>query len=144
MIKSLFTGLAAIGFMATALPASAATLTVVAENVEKAKGRVILAVYKEHNFLSEEEGAQAYTAAAPAQKGAVTLTIEDVEPGNYGFVIFHDANGNDDLDRSFLGLPKEGIGFSNGAKINMAPPKIEDARFNVPEDGATQKVALDY
>ncbi len=129
---------------ATALPTSAATLTVVAENVEKAKGKVIVAVYEESKFLSEEQGAQAYTAAAPAAKGPVTLTINDVAPGSYGLVIFHDANNNNDLDRNFLGLPKEGIGFSNGAKINMAPPKIEDARFAVTDAGAIQSIALDY
>ncbi|MEN8722944.1 MAG: DUF2141 domain-containing protein [Alphaproteobacteria bacterium] len=144
MKKSLLTGLAAAALMATTLPAGAATLTVVAENVKKAKGKVIVAVYEEDKFLSDEEGAQIYTAAVPAEKGPVTLTIKDVKPGTYGFVIFHDANSNNDLDRNFIGLPKEGIGFSNGAKINMAPPKFEDARFDVDQEGATQAIALDY
>lgn len=144
MSKILKSTAAALLASAIAIPASAATLTVVAENVKKAKGNVIIAVYKGDNFLSKEDGSRAYEGWAPAQKGPVTITIENVEPGEYGFVVFHDANENQDLDTNFIGLPKEGIAFSNGAKINMGPPKIQEAAFNVDEPGTVQRVALDY
>jgi len=129
---------------ATSLSANAASLTIVAENVEKAKGNVIVAVYKGDKFLSKAPEDRAYDGWAPAEKGPVKITIDNIEPGEYGFVIFHDANENQDLDTNFIGLPKEGIAFSNGAKINMGPPKIEDAAFKVDEPGTVQTVALDY
>lgn len=136
--------LAGSALIAATLPAAAATLTVVAENVNKAKGNIVVAVYQGDKFLSKKPEDRAHGAAVPAQKGPVTLVIENVEPGDYGLVVFHDANNNQDVDTNFIGMPKEGIGFSNGAKINMGPPKIDEARFTVAEPGATQSIELAY
>lgn len=126
--------------------AQAAPLNVTVTNVENGKGSLLLAVYKAGDFDVTNKDPQnlAGAAKAPAKAGAVTLNVPDMEPGTYTFVVFHDENDNEDVDTNWLGLPKEGIAFSNNEKINMGPPSEQKMRFEVPADGAAQSVALAY
>ena len=52
-------------------------------------------------------------------------------PGVYALAVYHDENNNHHFDRSLIGLPVEGYGFSNNATIFMAPPSFASARFTV-------------
>ena len=36
--------------------------------------------------------------------------------------IYHDENRNGKLDKNVIGIPKEHMGFSNNAKIELTPP----------------------
>ena len=54
--------------------------------------------------------------------------------------MFYDQNGNGKIDRALFGIPKEGVGFSNDAKIRLAPPKWEEAVFDY--DGQEQTIRL--
>lgn len=51
--------------------------------------------------------------------------------GEYAIKVFHDENGNDELDTRIFGIPKEKYGFSNNAKGSFGPPDYEDARFQL-------------
>jgi uncharacterized protein (DUF2141 family) len=62
-----------------------------------------------------------------------------VPPGSYAILAMHDANGNGLMDRSFLGIPKEGFGASRGAHGAFGP-KFADARFDYA--GGTQDTAI--
>ena len=53
--------------------------------------------------------------------------------------IFHDENGNEILDKYFLGLPKEDYGFSSNATI---PPKWKNAKFAVNAAKFAQVISL--
>ncbi len=60
-----------------------------------------------------------------------------VEPGTYALALLHDENGNGEMDSNFLGLPQEGYGFSNDAKVFLGPPSFEAASFKLgPGRGA--------
>lgn len=52
-------------------------------------------------------------------------------PGVYALAVYHDENNNHHFDRSLIGLPVEGYGFSNDASIFMGPPSFASARFSV-------------
>ena len=65
------------------------------------------------------------------------VRVENVPPGTYAAQAFHDENGNGELDRNILGLPKEAMGFSNDAPMRMGPPRFDSAAFTVqPKDTA--------
>ena len=44
--------------------------------------------------------------------GSGPARFEGLEPGRYAVLAFHDANGNGELDRNFIGIPREPLGFS--------------------------------
>ena len=60
--------------------------------------------------------------------------FDGIEPGDgYAVAVFHDENGNNDLDRNIFGIPSEGTGASNDAYNNFGPPGYDDARFRIPD-----------
>jgi uncharacterized protein (DUF2141 family) len=57
---------------------------------------------------------------------------------------FHDENENFDIDRSFLGWPKEGMGFSNDARMNYGPPDFDEAAIELKRGRNETRVNLRY
>ncbi len=55
--------------------------------------------------------------------------FEDIPPGTYALAVIHDENMNGKLDTNWLGIPKEGYGFSNDAKALLGAPSFSSASF---------------
>ena len=68
------------------------------------------------------------------------VEVKDLPPGVYAVQAYHDRNDNHKVDRNFLGLPVEAVGFSNDAPVGLSGPSFEAARFNFP--GGEQTIAL--
>ena len=66
--------------------------------------------------------------------------LEDIPPGTYALAVIHDENMNGKLDTNFLGIPKEGYGFSNGAKSLLGAPSFSAASFEY--DGGTLDLTI--
>jgi len=114
--------------MAVALPIQAATITADIGNVRNARGQVHVEVCPEGRFLKED---CPYTADTPARTGVTAIIIRNVPPGLYAVQAYHDENDNRRVDRALFGIPREGVGFSNDARITFGPPKWKDAVFSV-------------
>jgi uncharacterized protein (DUF2141 family) len=76
--------------------------------------------------------------------GAARFVFEGVPYGEYAVVCLHDADDDGELDRSPLGLPSEGLGFSSGARMRFGPPSFEDARFELAAPELELPVELQY
>lgn len=134
---------ASIAAPGAALPsgARAATLEVVVGNVRNDRGHVRVAVCPQALFLSDK---CTLVGAAKARAGEVLVTVPNVPPGTYAAQSFHDENDNDDLDRTLLGMPKEGIGISNDARFRFGPPSFGDAAFQLTPAGGRIRFNLRY
>ena len=84
------------------------------------------------------------SADAPAVVGVTHVTVTGLPPGRYAAQVFYDENGNHKVDRALFGIPKEGVGFSNDAKIRFSPPKWEEAMFDYDGGPQTIKLRLRY
>jgi uncharacterized protein (DUF2141 family) len=78
---------------------------------------------------------------APA--GARRITFRGVPPGEYALAIFHDANANRKLD-TFMGIPREGFGFSRNPTIRFGPPRFDKVNFQLAPGFARTSVKLQY
>ena len=121
--------------------AAAADLRVTVEEVAAGSGDVLVAVCTPETFLGQ---ACPYTSRAPAVSGEAEVVVRGIEPGVYAVQAFHDANDNLDLDRNFLGLPEEGMGFSNNAPMRFGPPRFEDAAIEIDGRGSATRLRLRY
>lgn len=65
----------------------------------------------------------------PATRTAVA--VWDLPPGNYAVAAIHDENSNHKLDRSILGIPKEGFGFANNPHVVLTAPSFQAALVHV-------------
>ena len=71
-------------------------------------------------------------------------TFKKIPHGLYAVSVLHDENSNAKLDKSFLGIPKEGYGFSNNVKIIFLPPTFKDAKFKVSTQNINLKIKVEY
>ena len=121
-----------------AAPARAAktTVTVIVEGVESARGVVNVAVCDKD--LSEEGCPHSRSVKAAA--GFVEARFDEVPPGVYAVVGYHDENGNDEFDK-FLGVPREPYALSNRAGEKMVPT-FRDAALNIKQGENTVIIRL--
>jgi uncharacterized protein (DUF2141 family) len=117
-----------------------ATLTIEVGHVRNAQGRVHVALCPRAQFLSET---CPYESSAPAAKGVTIITIT-APPGDYAAQAFHDENGNHQVDKNLLGIPREGVGFSRNARIRFGPPKWADAVITHGAQAQTIQLDLRY
>jgi uncharacterized protein (DUF2141 family) len=61
----------------------------------------------------------------------------------YAIACFHDENGNKTLDTNWLGIPKEGYGFSN-YNTGIRIPSFEECKFIISEKKQSIKINFKY
>ena len=109
----------------------AAELTINITGIPSAKGKVLVALYDDPGaYDANQRGKSAMVTVTGKQE---TVVFRDLAEGDYAVKLFHDENGNYQLDTNMLGLPKEGYGFSNN-QARFGPSSFEEARFSVKQD----------
>jgi uncharacterized protein (DUF2141 family) len=93
-----------------------AVISVIVENVETDGGTVNVGLCDKG--LSRETCP--YDKEVRASAGFVETTFENIPPGSYAVVAYHDANGNGQFDR-VLGIPREPYALSGKAAKKMVP-----------------------
>ena len=64
--------------------------------------------------------------------GRAEYRIEDVPPGEYALLVYYDENSNHRIDKNFIGIPKEPLGFSNSYRPK-GPPSYSRAVFDLAD-----------
>lgn len=127
----------ALVMVAALAPAAEEGITLTATNLRSSKGHVLV------NLFKDGEGFPA-TAAKAFRKEKVNITnkkavvtFSSLPAGNYAVAILHDENDDMKMNTSFLGMPKEGYGFSNNVMGLLGPPSFNKASFKHPGSSAT-------
>jgi len=124
--------------LAASLPAQAATVEVRVTNVAGGKGKVNVAVCDRARFLKQ----CAYSASVAARDGETVVSIKDIPPGTWAVLAYQDENENQELDRNFIGIPRENYGFSRDAAGRFGPPGFDDAAIEVHEGTTVARIRL--
>ena len=137
--QNLFAALFVTLVVAVTPVANAADLAIVVEGVASADGRVMVALFDSAATFRRKP---VRALVAPAAVGTVRLDVTDLAPGDYAYVVYHDANANNALDMNAVGMPVEDFAFSNNAMGQGGAPGFDAARFALPAAGATVTVNL--
>ncbi|MEL6186056.1 MAG: DUF2141 domain-containing protein [Myxococcota bacterium] len=113
----------------------AATVRFEVTGFDNTKGRARCGLFVEKGW--GEEGKNVSGVDAEIVDGKAVCTFPEVKPGRYGAIVYHDKNGNEKMDRNFLGIPSESYCFSQNAQGGMGVPKFAAASFAVSESGDT-------
>ncbi len=112
--------------------------------VAKPKGNVTITVYPDSSerFLSKggKLARQRVPAAAPLTSACFALPAA----GSYAIAVYHDANGDHDFNRSFVGMPDEGFGFSRNPKTKLGLPGLSEVRFAAAVGDNPVEIRLSY
>jgi uncharacterized protein (DUF2141 family) len=117
---------------------AAATVEVRVTAVAGGKGSVKVAVCDRERFLKQ----CAYSASAPARDGENVILVPNVPKGTWAVLAYQDENGNGELDRNFIGIPKENYGFSRDAASKFGPPGFDDAAIEVGDEPTVARIRL--
>jgi uncharacterized protein (DUF2141 family) len=107
------------------------TLTIEIDKLESNKGVVIV------DLLDKNEKSVKDQSSVIADNKC-TIIFKDLKNNQYAIRYFHDENSNEELDTNFLGIPKEGFGFSNDAIGKFGPKDFSEWLFEVSGDTKVQ------
>jgi len=108
--------------------ANAADLIIKVKDVRDAKGSVLISLYDSQESFLKPPLAK-LKQKAKASKGEITFVFHDVPAGSYAAGSFQDEDDSGKLKTNNLGVPSEGVGFSNDAQGSGGPPKFAQASF---------------
>lgn len=143
--KIFFIGLCVCRLMMYA-QAHTVDLKVVATGLKNDNGVVVMTLCRsKEEYRSKNAAQDAYRYISTGiSKGRAEYVFRDIEPGRYGVKLFHDANANGEIDTNFLGIPKEGYGFSNNAKGFMGPPGFKKLIVEVVAGAPAVEIKMKY
>lgn len=117
-------------------------LTVSLTGFENSKAHAIVKLYRNGQDVL---GPPYQLIRSVIRDNKATISFDDLTPGEYAVVAFHDENDNGKIDHNFLGLPTEALGFSNGftAGITTGMPTWEKLKFKLDSPGRTLNIKVD-
>jgi uncharacterized protein (DUF2141 family) len=120
-------------------------VTVTISNLRSNKGHVLISLFKEGAGYpdSPEKAFRKEKLAITANKAQVIFS--DLPAGNYAIAILHDENNDMKMNKTWVGLPKEGYGFSNNVMGTFGPPSYSKAKFtHTTGQSTTQLIRARY
>lgn len=107
----------------------ASTVDVEVRNIANKNGKIVIGLYNkdDNTFADVSKFYKSVTLDVYGTK--VAYKFKDIPNGAYAIAVFHDENGNGKLDKNFLGIPKEGYGFSNNIRPKLRGATFKESRF---------------
>ncbi|MBB6111974.1 DUF2141 domain-containing protein [Mucilaginibacter lappiensis] len=100
-------------------------------DIRSGKGKIILNVFKDNDSYDKNQPYKKFTFDKKALiNGTLTVHVE-IEPGVYGITLVDDENEDGKINKNFVGIPKEGFGFSNFFMTKMKKPSFDDFKVDL-------------
>jgi len=114
-------------------------------NIRNSKGTVACALFESpEGFPTQYLHFATNIMMIKIRQSQARCDFEDIPPGTYAMAVVHDENMNGKLDSNFIGIPKEGYGFSNDAKASMGAPSFSAASFKYDGQNIEMTMKLHY
>ncbi len=127
---------------ASAMPAVAADLTVIVEDIKSTEGTIRIGIFNSATTFPKTPVAGQVIDAKTAKSSVVSLTFNNLAPGPYAISAYHDINANQKLDKNFVGKPVEPYGFSGNVRGLFGPPAFEDVRLDFASKNVSINIKL--
>ena len=114
-------------------------------NIKTKEGLLALGFFEDQDsFIAVEPFLQLYYEKDKVRNGEITVNFF-LPMGVYGISMLDDTNRNDEMDYNFLGIPKEGFGFSNYYHKGFRKPHFDLWKFEVKDkETPTIEITLRY
>lgn len=114
------------------------------EGLRNSNGKVRCALWNSPQGFAKNDDSQFATASAAIDDQRATCVFNNLPAGSYAIAVLHDENGNGRMDYDFLGLPKEGYGFSNDAKALLSAPPFPAAEIKYDGVSLVTPIRIHY
>jgi len=110
-------------------------------NIEEIKGKARIAVFTDAEHFKKK--IYPVDSAVIEIKANSLLYTFNLNKGIYAVAVYQDENNDGQLNKRSLGIPTEGIGFSNFQKKKLKPPVFKESSFLLQTD-TTLQIPLFY
>lgn len=124
--------------------ASPGSVTADVTGLRSDKGQVLVCMTMRPDLFTKCDKDPAARKLAVPVAQARSIRFDGVPFGIYAIALVHDENGNNKMDTGFMGMPKEGFGFSRNPVIRFGPPKFAQVHFTVGAGDAAQPIRIKY
>ncbi|MFM6931567.1 MAG: DUF2141 domain-containing protein [Novosphingobium sp.] len=119
-------------------------VTVIADGLRNGNGLLAITLYADDSKRFLAKKGSLYVGFVDANAGTTRGCIFVPKPGVYAIALYHDENANRKIDRSGIGLPTEGFGFTNNPATIMSLPSFSSVRLNIPKAGLITRIHMKY
>lgn len=119
-----------------AMPLGSNALQITVSGIKSDKGVIRIAVCPPQAGFPECKASVARTASLKIVNGTAHAVLDGLPAGAYAVSAFHDANSNGKLD-TFVGIPKEGYGFSRNPAFKPRAPRFDETEITITGNSAT-------
>ena len=102
--------------------------------IRSAKGQIAIGIFlDDETFQKEKQYLSKKFEKSTLVKGEMNVRFS-LEPGTYGLSLLDDENSDGKMKYNFLGIPKEGFGFSDYYHTGFKMPKFKSFSFSIDKD----------
>jgi|GEM_PF-122591 len=114
------------------LSVSCRGLQIAIQSIPTTEGHLAYAIFSSPDGFPEDYQKAVKTGVIliPAKR-EVNLEFKELPCGSYSLAVYHDRNDNQKLDKNFLGIPTESIGFSRNPIVRFGPPSFQNTEFKL-------------
>jgi uncharacterized protein (DUF2141 family) len=116
----------------------------VVEGVKSSEGLIAVTLYPDNSRRFLVKNGSLQVGRVKAVVGTTRACITVPKTGVYVLAVYHDEDGDENFDRTGLGLPAEGYGFSNNPSTLAGLPSFRSVRLAIPRTGLTARIKLKY
>lgn len=124
--------------LGAAFQTQAGDLTVVIDGLRSTNGMLRVALFEAARGFPADVSFACANRSLPLEQHPqgvpVAVVFTNLQNRKYAVSVLHDENKNGKLDKSVLGIPKEGTGASNNPDSRMGPPGFDEASLALEED----------
>ncbi len=107
---------------------------VIIKGIKSEKGQILIGVFKDQaTFETEKAFLSKSFPKASIVNGEMNVHLT-LEPGTYGLTLLDDENMSSLMEYNFIGIPKEGFGFSDYYHTGIKKPKFDQFKFTIKEN----------
>lgn len=117
-----------------------AALRISVSGMRSAKGNITITIYPDEPSRFLDGAYKVARQQLPVTLPATSACFALPAPGYYAVALFHDENDDHHLNANALGIPTEGIGFSNNPTLYFRPPDL--SRVRIPLHPGDNPIAI--
>lgn len=108
------------------------------------KGHVLVSLFNSGDGFPEKESKAIQKLKLKVNGKVATGSFSSLPAGDYAIAILHDENDDLKMNTNWIGMPKEGFGFSNNAMGMFGPPSFAKAKVVYKGGSQTIEIKLKY
>lgn len=120
------------------------SLTVTVNGLRNQKGQVCLSLFAQAQGFPTNPSLAVASRCVSAESSPLTVTFNNLRSGTYAVAMIHDENRDGKMNTGFLGIPKEGFGFSRNPSVSFSAPSFEDTAISVTQPNTKTQIQVKY